>query len=277
MLSIQRITLSVDDQDKALAFYTATLGFKKKYVYELREGRVVTLVSPDDPGGPELLLEAYSPELKGADKNYQKALAEAGIPAASFLVADVKREFKRLQKLGVEFRQEPIRAGAPIIRAVLDDTCGNLIQLFEYWTHKGEFESATVSRHFDVSPERLFDAFVNPEIASQWLMTSKSSTAEHNLDPRPGGEYSIVRHSGDKIYTAVGEYLEVEPPRRLVYTFCMPQFAVDVGVITVEIEPDGAGSRLSLIQSGNRPGYEDSTKSGWGKMFDLLEEVLQEQ
>ena len=95
MLSIQRITLSVDDQDKALVFYTATLGFIKKYVYELPEGKVVTLVSPDDPDGPELLLEAYSPEVKGADKNYQKALAEAGIPAASFLVADVKKEKQR--------------------------------------------------------------------------------------------------------------------------------------------------------------------------------------
>jgi uncharacterized protein YndB with AHSA1/START domain len=156
----------------------------------------------------------------------------------------------------------------------LDDTCGNLIQIFQYWTYDGKFEAITITRRFKATPERLFEAWVNPEVASKWLMTTKKSQTQYDLDLRVGGEYSIIRQTDDKFYTAVGKYLEVDPPRRLVYTFCMPQFAVDVGIITVEIEPEGDGSRLTLTQSGNRPGYEDSTRSGWGKMFDLLEKAL---
>lgn len=123
-----RIHLSsvfVDDQDKALRFYTEVLGFVKKHDVPLGEARWLTVVSPEDPEGTELLLE---PSGHPAVQPYRTALAEDGIPATSFAVDDVPAEFDRLRGLGVRFTQEPLEMG-PVTTAVLDDTCGNLIQI----------------------------------------------------------------------------------------------------------------------------------------------------
>ena len=115
----------VDDQDKALRFYTDVLGFVKKHEVPLGEDRWLTVVSPEDPDGTELLLE---PDGHPAVKPYKTALVTDGIPAASFAVDDVRAEFDRLRGLGVRFTQEPLKMG-PVTTAVLDDTCGNLIQI----------------------------------------------------------------------------------------------------------------------------------------------------
>ncbi|MFH8516239.1 VOC family protein [Streptomyces gelaticus] len=123
-----RIHLSsvfVDDQDKALRFYTEVLGFVKKHDVPLGEARWLTVVSPEDPEGTELLLE---PSGHPAVQPYKTALVEDGIPATSFAVDDVPAEFDRLRGLGVRFTQEPLEMG-PVTTAVLDDTCGNLIQI----------------------------------------------------------------------------------------------------------------------------------------------------
>jgi catechol 2,3-dioxygenase-like lactoylglutathione lyase family enzyme len=123
-----RIHLSsvfVDDQEKALRFYTDVLGFAKKNDVPLGAHRWLTVVSPEDPDGTELLLE---PDAHPAVKPYTSALAEDGIPAASFAVDDVRAEYDRLREAGVRFTQEPLEMG-PVTTAVLDDTCGNLIQL----------------------------------------------------------------------------------------------------------------------------------------------------
>ncbi|MEU5271895.1 VOC family protein [Streptomyces hygroscopicus] len=123
-----RIHLSsvfVDDQDKALRFYTEVLGFVKKAEVPLGEDRWLTVVSPEDPDGTELLLE---PDGHPAVRPYKAALVEDGIPATSFAVDDVHAEFARLRGLGVRFTQEPLEMG-PVTTAVLDDTCGNLIQI----------------------------------------------------------------------------------------------------------------------------------------------------
>lgn len=115
----------VDDQDKALRFYTEILGFEKKDEVPLGEDRWLTVVSPQEPDGPELLLEPSGHPAVGP---YKEALVADGIPAASFAVADVAAEARRLQELGVKFTQEPLRMG-PVTTAVFDDTCGNLIQI----------------------------------------------------------------------------------------------------------------------------------------------------
>ena len=123
-----RIHLSsvfVDDQDKALRFYTEMLGFVKKAEIPLGEARWLTVVSPDEPDGTELVLE---PDTHSAVKPFKEALARDGIPATSFAVDDVRREFERLRALGVEFAREPTETG-PVTTAVFDDTCGNLIQI----------------------------------------------------------------------------------------------------------------------------------------------------
>ena len=117
----------VDDQSKAQDFYTRVLGFKVKNDVPVGEHRWLTVISPEDPEGTELLLE---PSEHPAVKPYKAALVEDGIPATSFQVYDVDSEYDRLRSLGVSFTAEPMDAG-PVRMAVLDDTCGNLIQLIQ--------------------------------------------------------------------------------------------------------------------------------------------------
>ena len=124
-MRINLTSVLVDDQAKALEFYTDVLGFTKKNDVPLGEHRWLTVVSPDDPDGPELLLE---PDEHPAAKPFKNALAEDGIPFASFAVEDVEREHERLTARGVRFTQPPTEMG-PVMTAVLDDTCGNLIQI----------------------------------------------------------------------------------------------------------------------------------------------------
>ena len=115
----------VDDQDNALAFYTAKLGFVKKEDIPLGAARWLTVVAPDAPDGTELLLE---PDSHPAVGPFKRALMQDGIPFASFAVDDIHAEYERLRSAGVQFTQPPVEMG-PVTTAVLDDTCGNLIQL----------------------------------------------------------------------------------------------------------------------------------------------------
>ena len=115
----------VDDQERALRFYTETLGFVKKTDIPTGEARWLTVVSPQQPEGTELLLE---PDGHPAAKPFKAALVEDGIPFTSFAVDDVGAEYERLRGLGVRFTQEPLTMG-PVTTAVFDDTCGNLIQI----------------------------------------------------------------------------------------------------------------------------------------------------
>lgn len=115
----------VDDQEKALQFYTNVLGFVKKHDIPMGEARWLTVVSPQDPDGTELLLE---PDGHPAAGPFKEALVADGIPFTSFGVDDVKAEFSRLRGLGVRFTQEPLELG-PVTTAVFEDGCGNLIQI----------------------------------------------------------------------------------------------------------------------------------------------------
>ncbi len=127
MIKIYVTSVPVEDQEKALDFYTRVLGFIKKKDVPLGEHKWLTVVSPEEQSGVELLLEpmAFEPA-----KLYQQSLKEAGIPWTSFAVNDIKKEYERLSGLGVEFSITPREAGSVMI-AVLDDTCGNYIQLMQ--------------------------------------------------------------------------------------------------------------------------------------------------
>jgi catechol 2,3-dioxygenase-like lactoylglutathione lyase family enzyme len=115
----------VDDQDKALEFYTNVLGFRKKTEIPMGPARWLTVVGPDEPDGVELLLE---PEGHPAARPFKRALVADGIPFTSFGVEDVHAEYERLRAKGVRFTQPPVEMG-PVTTAVFDDTCGNLIQI----------------------------------------------------------------------------------------------------------------------------------------------------
>lgn len=129
MIQIKLTSVSIDDYDKALAFYTEKLGFSKKQDVPLGNGaRWLTVVSPAEPNGVELLLEpnADYPAMKALKAD----LVRDGIPFTAFQVDDVHAEYERLCELGVEFTMEPTNMGAVTV-AILNDTCGNLIQLYE--------------------------------------------------------------------------------------------------------------------------------------------------
>ncbi len=120
-------SIFVEDQDKALEFYADTLGFVKKHDVPAGEHRWITLVSPEEQGGTELLLE---PNEHPAAKEYQQKLFADGIPVTMFGVQDIDAEYKRLTEKGVKFTMEPTKMG-DVTLAVFDDTCGNLIQIMQ--------------------------------------------------------------------------------------------------------------------------------------------------
>jgi catechol 2,3-dioxygenase-like lactoylglutathione lyase family enzyme len=125
MPRINLTSVLVDEQDKALRFYTEVLGFQKKTEISMGEFSWLTVVSPDDPDGTELLLE---PDQHPAAKPFKNALVDDGIPFTSFAVDDANAEYERLQALGVKFTQAPVEMQG-VTTAVFDDTCGNLIQI----------------------------------------------------------------------------------------------------------------------------------------------------
>ncbi|PAV27741.1 glyoxalase [Virgibacillus profundi] len=120
-------SIYVQDQEKALEFYSKTLGFVKKHDVPTGEFRWITLVSPEDQEGTELLLE---PDDHPVAKEYQKKLFAEGIPVTMFGVVDVRKEYERLLKQSVKFFMEPTEMGESTL-AVFDDTCGNLIQIIQ--------------------------------------------------------------------------------------------------------------------------------------------------
>jgi len=127
MIRIHVTSVPVDNQDKALKFYTEKLGFVKKTEVPMGEHKWLTVVSRNEQNGVELLLEPMGFE---PARVYQKALKDAGIPYTSFMVADLNKEYERLIAAGVKFSMEPREMG-PVKMAVLDDTCGNNIQLVQ--------------------------------------------------------------------------------------------------------------------------------------------------
>jgi catechol 2,3-dioxygenase-like lactoylglutathione lyase family enzyme len=124
-MRINLASVLVDDQDKALRFYTDVLGFVKKTDFPVGDAKWLTVVSPEAPDGVELVLE---PDAHPAVRPFKEALVSDGIPFTSFAVDDVQAEHDRLAALGVVFTQPPTQMG-PVMTAIFDDTCGNLIQI----------------------------------------------------------------------------------------------------------------------------------------------------
>lgn len=137
--------------------------------------------------------------------------------------------------------------------------------------------SLTIERSFDASPEHVFDAWVTPEIVKEWLFTRPSSENTNvEIDAQVGGEYTITDRRDGESFTTVGEYLEIDRPSRLVFTFAMPQFSTESNRIDVEIEPRQTGCVLTLIQESHSwpaehaAEYKRESKEGWIDMFDML-------
>jgi catechol 2,3-dioxygenase-like lactoylglutathione lyase family enzyme len=126
-MRIKLTSIMVDNQDKALTFYTDVLGFRMKHDIPVGEFKWLTVVSPEGPDDLELVLE---PNANPAGKAFQDAMFAQGIPLAAFEAADIAADYARLKARGVAFTREPTRMG-PVTIAVFSDTCGNLIQLYQ--------------------------------------------------------------------------------------------------------------------------------------------------
>lgn len=136
-------------------------------------------------------------------------------------------------------------------------------------------QTLRITRRFDAAAERVFDAWTDPKTARRWLFTSP--TSERNateMDARLGGKWSITDRRDGVDYTAIGEYLEIDRPRRLVFSFCMPQFSPMSCNVTVEIAPDGDGCILTLAQEGVPTAALKPSEAGWAQMFDALAATL---
>jgi predicted enzyme related to lactoylglutathione lyase len=127
LMRIKFTSVFVDDQESALKFYTDVLGFEKKQDFPVGEYKWLTVVSPEEPDGTELLLE---PSDNPAARSFKDSLYEQGIAAAAFAVDHIQGEYARLKQLGVDFKMEPTDMGTATV-ALFDDTCGNLIQIYQ--------------------------------------------------------------------------------------------------------------------------------------------------
>ena len=154
------------------------------------------------------------------------------------------------------------------------------------------YTKAQLTHHFNASPERVFAAWVNPNMMRKWLFMSAGSDVEAKIvqnEARVGGKWLIKDFRDGQEYEGDGEYLEIDPPRRLVFTFRMLQFSPTIDRVIVEIEPEEKGCLVTLTQEITVPHdesmapehiqmmlteYEQGTKQGWSEMFDLLEASL---
>jgi len=131
-----------------------------------------------------------------------------------------------------------------------------------------------LTRHFDASPERVFDAWLDPATAGRWLFaTPTGQMTRVQIDARVGGKFLLIRREEDDV-EHIGEYLEVDRPRRLVFTFKVPKYSAEMTKVSIDIVPDGTGCNLTLTHEGVLPEWSDRTRQGWTMILDNLDGQL---
>lgn len=135
---------------------------------------------------------------------------------------------------------------------------------------------AKVTRHFDAPAERVFDAWLDPDVARHWLFATPGEVVKMETDPRVGGAYTIVRRHDGQDFKGVGEYIEIDRPNRLVFTFCMPAMSPESHLITVDIQPKDEGCELTIVQAmqAEAAEYVGPIEAGWNEILDELTNVL---
>jgi uncharacterized protein YndB with AHSA1/START domain len=135
--------------------------------------------------------------------------------------------------------------------------------------------SLQVVRRFEANAERVFDAWLDPKTAGQWLFAHDSrEMIRVEIDPRVGGSFNFTRRDSDGDVEHVGEYLEIDRPRRLVFTFSVPKFAKQITRVTVDIEPLDSGCELTLSHTDVLPEWASASEAGWGMILNSLARTL---
>jgi uncharacterized protein YndB with AHSA1/START domain len=137
-------------------------------------------------------------------------------------------------------------------------------------------ETVTVTHRYDAAPERVFDAWLDPKLAGRFLFaTPDGEMVRADIDARVGGRFNFTdRRPEHGDIEHVGEYLEIDRPRRLVFTFAVPQYDPGLTTVAIDIRPDGADCELTLTHTGVPPDWAAQTKQGWGMILESLERVL---
>jgi uncharacterized protein YndB with AHSA1/START domain/predicted enzyme related to lactoylglutathione lyase len=237
-------SIFVNDQESALRFYTEILGFVKKMDAPAGKFRWLTVVSPEGPDDMQLLLE---PNAHPAAQMYQQAIFKDGIPATSFHVDNVEREYHRLKTRGVVFRLPPTKS-AWSMDAVFEDTCGNLINLHQPDTIASGTEASSagsmaspvstgdspgttvvaepgtqtvvVTHIFEAPVDRVYRAVTDPDLIPEWWGPSALITVVDQLDVRPGGTWRFIQRDAEgNEYAFRGVYHTVIPARLVIDTF----------------------------------------------------------
>ncbi len=132
-----------------------------------------------------------------------------------------------------------------------------------------------VTRRFDFAPQCVFDAWLDPQGVCKWLFaTPTGQIARAEIDPRPGGKFVIVDRRDGEDVEHLGEYLELDPPRRLIFTFAVPKYSSQSTRVSVDIAPAGTGCELTLSHQGVLPEWFDRTRQGWTMILDALDSTL---
>ena len=268
-MKIKLNSVLVDHQDKALKFYTEVLGFIKKT--DTPEFKWLTVVSPEEPDGTALLLEpiGFPPA-----RTYKKALFDAGIPLTAFAVEDIQKEYERMKKLGVVFKSEPTKMG-PTTQAIFDDTCGNLIQIYQTeHTSKGLIARASITINAPIA--KVWDAIVNPEKIKQYMFgTNAVSDWKESSSIVWKGEWE------GKKYEDKGVILKLEPGHRIQYSHFspltgQPDLPENYHIVTIELSGKEKQTLVSLLQDNNatEEAREHSEKN-WNMMLGGLKKFLE--
>ncbi len=136
-------------------------------------------------------------------------------------------------------------------------------------------ETIIITRRFDVPSERVFDAWLDPDKARQFLfVTTTGKMVRVDIDARVGGAFTITRREGEDDIEHVGTYLEIDRPRRLVFTFGVPKYSSLITHVAIDVKPLAAGCELTLTQEGTPPEWVEKTREGWGGILDNLRSSL---
>jgi|GEM_PF-114509 len=270
-MKIKLNSVLVSDQEKALKFYTEVLGFVKKHDIPMGEFKWLTVVSPEEPDGTELVLEpiGFPPA-----RTYQKALFEAGIPLTAFAVEDIQKEYERMKKLGVVFKSEPVEMGQ-ITQAIFDDTCGNLVQIYHAkHSSKGLIAKSSITIKAPIA--KVWDALVNPEMIKQYMFGTDTVS-----DWKEGSSIVWKGEWEGKKYEDKGVILKLEPGHMIQYSHFsplsgQPDLPENYQIVTIELSGKGKQTLVSLSQdnNANEETREHSEKT-WNMMLEGMKKLLE--
>jgi uncharacterized protein YndB with AHSA1/START domain len=247
------------------------LGFVIKRDIPVGNFKWLTVVSPEEPDGTELLLEpiGFPPA-----RAYQKALFEAEIPLTAFAVEDIQKEYEILKKAGVVFKSEPTEMG-PTTQAVLDDTCGNLIQIYQTkQASKGLIARASITVNVPIA--KVWDALVNPDKIKQYMFGTNAVS-----DWKEGSSIVWKGEWEGKKYEDKGIILKIEPGHLIQYSHFspltgQPDLPENYHIVTIELSGKGKQTQVSLQQDNNatEEAREHSEKV-WNMMLGSLKTFLE--